>query len=354
MFFGGMNGFNAFYPDRIQDNRHVPPVVLTGFRMFNEPVRAASPDDPSGRGSPLRKHISETEEIRLSHRDNVISFEFVALNYSSPERNQYAYKLEGFDEDWVYSDTRHDATYTNLDPGAYLFRVKGSNNDGIWNEEGASIRLIITPPFWATWWFRISTLSALAGLAWVGYRRRIDKLDAQKRGLERVVAERTTDLSAANQQLTRRFLEAELLHHAVELGAESDSFHEALQRIVEKVCQMTDWPVGHVYEPSPVNPDELVPTNIWHLANPGKYSVFREVTERTKFSKGVGLPGRILKSGEPAWIKNVEVDPNFPRTKLAENLGVKGAFGFPVKVGGDVVAVLEFFADTEMAPDQRV
>jgi len=173
-----------------------------------------------------------------------------------------------------------------------------------------------------------------------------------------VLAQDVTELVAARAALdserARRTLEAELLHHAVELGAESDSFHEALQRIVEKVCQMTDWPVGHVYEPSPVNPDELVPTNIWHLTNPGKYSFFREVTERTKFSKGVGLPGRILKSGEPAWIKNVEVDPNFPRTKLAENLGVKGAFGFPVKVGGDVVAVLEFFADTEMAPDQSL
>jgi len=103
MFFGGMNGFNAFYPDRIQDNQHVPPVVLTGFRMFNEPVRAASPDDPSGRGSPLRKHISDTEEIRLSHRDNVIAFEFVALNYSSPERNQYAYKMEVK----THSDSKH-------------------------------------------------------------------------------------------------------------------------------------------------------------------------------------------------------------------------------------------------------
>ena len=140
----------------------------------------------------------------------------------------------------------------------------------------------------------------------------------------------------------------------MEIGAESNSFHEALQHIVNTVCEMTEWPVGHVYEPSPTNPDELVPTTIWHLSDPGKFAVFREATERTNFLIGVGLPGRILKSGEPAWIANVEVDPNFPRNKLVNPLGVKGAFGFPVKVDRDVVAVLEFFADTQMAPDQSL
>ncbi|MFQ5797448.1 MAG: ATP-binding protein, partial [Bacteroidota bacterium] len=147
MFFGGINGFNSFYPDSIKDNPHIPPLVITGFQIFNESVKIS----PQGE-TPLQKHISVTDEIVLSHKDNVFSFEFAALDYNAPEKNQNAYMMEGFDEDWIYSGTRRFATYTNLDPGEYVFRVRGSNNDGIWNEEGTSVRIIITPPWWQTWW----------------------------------------------------------------------------------------------------------------------------------------------------------------------------------------------------------
>jgi two-component sensor histidine kinase len=112
--------------------------------------------------------ITETDEINLSYDDNVFSFEFAALSFTAPQKNQYAYKLEGFDPEWNYVGTKRDVTYTNLDPGEYVFRVKGSNNDGVWNEAGASIRVIIAPPFWETWWFRVAVMLVLgAGVAWV-------------------------------------------------------------------------------------------------------------------------------------------------------------------------------------------
>jgi PAS domain S-box-containing protein len=139
MFFGGLNGFNAFYPEQVKDNPHIPPIVLTDFKKFNESVK-------------LDIAISETKEIKLSYKDNFFGFEFAALDYTNPHKNQYAYKLEGFDKDWIYAGTRRYATYTNLDGGTYTFRVKGSNNDGVWNEEGTSVKIIITPPPWKTWW----------------------------------------------------------------------------------------------------------------------------------------------------------------------------------------------------------
>jgi len=143
MFFGGINGFNAFHPDSVKDNPHIPPIVITDFKIFNQSV----PIGTNGH-SYLQKSIMETEEITLFYKDNFFSFEFSALDYTIPEKNQYAYMLQGFDREWIYSSTRRYASYTNLDPGDYIFRVKGSNSDGIWNEVGTSVRITITPPWW--------------------------------------------------------------------------------------------------------------------------------------------------------------------------------------------------------------
>ncbi len=146
MYFGGARGFTRFHPDSIKDNAFIPPVVITSFKMFDKPY-------PFSHG------------IRLSHNDNFISFEFAALSYVSPERNQYAYMMEGLDKDWVYSGTRRYASYPNLEPGEYIFRVKGSNNDGVWNEAGTSISLIISSPWWKTTWaYILYSLLVLSGM----------------------------------------------------------------------------------------------------------------------------------------------------------------------------------------------
>ncbi|HMU44431.1 MAG TPA: two-component regulator propeller domain-containing protein [Ignavibacteriaceae bacterium] len=129
-----------FYPDSLLGNTFIPPVVITSFLKFEKPF-------PFGK------------EIQLSYDENFISFEFSSLSYISPERNQYVYKMEGIDKDWVYSGTRRFASYPNLNPGEYIFRVKGSNNDGVWNEAGTSITIIISPPFWKTWWAYLSYTS---------------------------------------------------------------------------------------------------------------------------------------------------------------------------------------------------
>ncbi len=148
ILFGGINGVTAFYPDQIMQNSYIPPVVITDFSIFNKPVEIGG-NDPI-----LSCDISRTRTIKLSHKHTVFSFEFAALNYAIPEQNQYAYKMEGFENDWNYVGARRFATYTNLDPGTYTFRVKAANNDGIWNEAGTAIEITITPPFWKTLWFK--------------------------------------------------------------------------------------------------------------------------------------------------------------------------------------------------------
>ncbi len=195
IFFGGNTGFNAFFPDSIKNNLLLPPVYMTGFRIFNQPVGIGEKD------SPLQKDISQTKELILSYKQSVFSFEFVALNYTATEKNQYAYQLEGFDDNWNYVGNQRMATYTNLDPGEYVFRVKASNNDGVWNEKGTSLKISITPPFWRTWWFRTLAVLLSMGTVFAFYRVRINAIQAQKDELEKQVKERTEEIVRQKEQL---------------------------------------------------------------------------------------------------------------------------------------------------------
>jgi signal transduction histidine kinase/ligand-binding sensor domain-containing protein/DNA-binding response OmpR family regulator len=166
MFFGGRNGLTYFYPDSIKDKSYLPSVVLTDFQIFNTSVKP-------GLNSPLKKQVSEVSEITLSHDRSIFSFEFAALEYHHPERIKYAYKMENVDPDWVLTDaSRRFVTYTHLDAGEYLFRVKASNSDGVWNEQGISVKITILPPWWKTWWAYFS--SAIIILATVYALRRYE------------------------------------------------------------------------------------------------------------------------------------------------------------------------------------
>jgi signal transduction histidine kinase/ligand-binding sensor domain-containing protein len=197
MYYGGVHGFNAFQPAAIRDNPNPPPVVLSGFRIFNRPTVI----DLSGR-----------TPIELEHQENFISFEFAALDFHAPHKNQYAYRLEGFDPDWVDAGDRRYANYTNLPAGNYLFRVRGSNNDGVWNETGIALPVRVAPPLWQTWWFQTAALLMVAALLAGGFRWRVHQVRAQNRRLEQTVAQQTADLRREMEQ--RRQAEAALAHKA--------------------------------------------------------------------------------------------------------------------------------------------
>jgi signal transduction histidine kinase/ligand-binding sensor domain-containing protein len=182
MYFGGISGLNEFYPDSIRRNEYVPPVIITGFRKANVPA------------TDLPLSVSVLREIEIPARENVISFEFTALNFTLPEKNVYAYKLEGFDPNWIYCGNRREATYTNLSGGLYTFRVKAANNDGLWNEEGASIRLNILPPWWQRWWTQAGVVVVLGLLVFGAYKQRVRSIEASNKTLQETVNERTSEV----------------------------------------------------------------------------------------------------------------------------------------------------------------
>jgi serine phosphatase RsbU (regulator of sigma subunit) len=161
MFFGGINGFNSFYPDEIEDNPFIPKVVITSFRKLNREVELSSP-------------LAEIDKLFLSYRDYSFSFEFAALEYSAPDKNRYAYRMVGLEDEWIYTGAeRRFAYFTTLPPGEYQFQVKASNNDGIWNMEGISVDIVITPPFWERTFFRVAVFLFVVILAWMLYKRRL-------------------------------------------------------------------------------------------------------------------------------------------------------------------------------------
>jgi signal transduction histidine kinase/ligand-binding sensor domain-containing protein len=194
-YLGGTNGYNQFYPDSVKDNPHIPNVVITGFKLFNKPVPFNTKD------SPITQPIWLTKSITLSYKQSVFSFEFAALNYTSTSKNQYAYMMEGFEKEWNYIGTKREATYTNLPAGDYVFRVKASNNDGIWNTEGTSLHIKVIPPIWKTWWFRIALIALLASIIYIYYSRRLLEQKKINRMLEMKVQERTHELFEKNTLL---------------------------------------------------------------------------------------------------------------------------------------------------------
>jgi len=206
MYVGGINGFNLFDPENIQPNLITPQVAITGFEVFNEPLGV----DLSGR-----------KPIELSYQQDFISFEFAAFDFQAPQKNQYAYKLEGFDKDWIQIGNRRYATYTNLPGGEYVFRVRASNSDGIWNETGAAIPVFITPPLWQTWWFLGSLIVVAGALVAGGFKWRLNIVREQNVYLETQVSERTSELRETNKLLEkevehRKRAEAELETRAAE------------------------------------------------------------------------------------------------------------------------------------------
>lgn len=160
LYFGGINGLTYFHPDHIKKNQYQPKVILTEFSIRNKPVIHYGED------SPLKQAVNEAEEIILNYDEAFISFRFAALNFVNPAKNKYAYKLEGFnrDEEWHFVGDQRYATYTNLDAGTYIFKVKAANNNEVWNNTPKTIKITVLPPWWATWWAFVLYLVILGGL----------------------------------------------------------------------------------------------------------------------------------------------------------------------------------------------
>ncbi|MBD0402408.1 two-component regulator propeller domain-containing protein [Flammeovirga sp. EKP202] len=219
LLFGGVNGITMFDPTKITDNTMVPSIVFTNFKLFNKMLNVG--DSVNGEVI-LEKNISLTNSLVLDHDEKNFSLEFAALHYASPLKNQYSYKLEGFDKDWfdVSAENRW-VNYTNLDAGEYTFMVKGSNNDGTFNEEVKEMKITILPPWWETTWFRILVTILLIIFAIAFYQYKVYAYKKSKKLLQRLVKERTVDLQSAHDEIMSNNAKLEEQHEELEMQRES-------------------------------------------------------------------------------------------------------------------------------------
>jgi ligand-binding sensor domain-containing protein/signal transduction histidine kinase len=232
MFFGGVDGLTSFYPDRVDqiDNRYVPPVVLTDFRINNVLIMA-------GQGLALPKAARHEQQATVSYQQDRFTFGFSALSYVNPARNRYRYKLDGLESAWteVRSDRRF-VTYANVPPGDYVFHVQGSNNSGIWNEDGVTVGIRVLPPWWRTWWFRLAAVSALLLTALLLYQLRLRRVTGRLNlAFEERLAERTRIARDFHDTLLQSFQGVLLNFHAVTyLVPDRPEARQAIENVVEQ------------------------------------------------------------------------------------------------------------------------
>ncbi len=337
LYFGGINGFNAFFPSRIRRNRHIPPVVITDFKISNEPV-------PVGPDSPLKTNISEASEITLAPGDGVISFEFVALHFSDPAKNQYAYMMEGIDKEWVHLGTRRYVTYNSMPHGSYTFRVKGSNCDGVWNREGTSLAITVLPPFWKT-----KTFTALSGiillfsiLGVVQWRTR--SILRQKRILEGRVDKRTAELKQTNDELKneivvrtrmqdamkRRAIQSNLLYKVGSRVSGELNIESLLSEIVNAVCD-----TFHYYCVMLIMADDS--GNRMKLQSIAGEDAHLFPSDQT-YKIGEGMVGRAAATGETQVSGAVDANPHYIRISSEKT---RSELCVPIRQGDRIIGVLD-------------
>lgn len=211
LFFGGPNGLNKFHPDNLQDNLYEPPIVITELRIMDKVIESD-------------RALTEIRELNLKYHQNILFFEFSCLDFTNPARNEYAYMMEGFNDDWIYSGSRRFASYTNLDPGQYVFKIKATNSDGIWSPSIYRINIRITPPFWRTKLFYGACLIAAILGIYLFYKIRTQNLLRAKKLLEKEVAQRTQKLQMQKE---------EILTQANAIEAKNEQLKEANQEIIQ-------------------------------------------------------------------------------------------------------------------------
>ncbi len=223
LYFGGNEGYNVFHPDSVVVNSFLPPIRFTNFLLSNQVVKI-------GDESFLQADLNLLPEITLDHTDKIFSFEFAALNFHQPNKNAYAYKMEGISDDWIYTDAKNRrATFTGLPHGTYTFKVKASNNDNVWNKKPIAVKVTILPPWWLTWWAKTLAAILVIGTTFVIIRERLARLNKHKRVLEKKVAERTSEIQTQAEEIQAQAEELKTINDRL---LELDSFKQGMTGMI--------------------------------------------------------------------------------------------------------------------------
>lgn len=310
-YFGGINGLTVFHPSRIKSNPYLPEVTLTSLTQDDQPIG-------------LESSVETAQEVVLEWPQNSLEFGFAALSYNQPTKNQYAYRLEGFDTNWHFIGTKRDGRYTNLPGGEYTLLLKATNSDGIWNELPQQIKVTVIPPFWQTTWFRVLlgvvTVAVVAG----GFRLRTKAIQDRNRDLERLVNERT-------HALEKRGREMEALYQADEKILRNVSLNQVFQTLVDVAVDMlhADRSLVFAWDEQQT---KVVP-RVSHGFAP-------ETLKVMEFAKGEGIVGEVLSTGKPIIVTDLDPDdlrPDIRAAILAE--GIKSFVHLPIVVDHKVVGV---------------
>ncbi|MBN1117765.1 MAG: PAS domain-containing protein [Bacteroidales bacterium] len=309
-FFGGKNGISAFYPEEIKVNPFKPRIALTDLKIFNKSVKVG---EKINGDVVLKKPINELDEIVLNHKNNVFSIDFAALHFTQPEQNQYAYYLEGFEEDWNYLDSR-TATYTNLNRGKYTFRVIASNNNGVWNKEGKSLVIRIKPPWWKTWIFRFFLLG-LAGFAYYNFvQNRMKSQLREKNLLQEKIEKGENELQVRKDEIEKQKREIEeknkkefeinYLHSGISkfadiIAASRKDIDELTNNLIVELVKYTETNAGVVYLADDKNPENI------QIKNSAAYCFDSDIVFDKIFEPGEGYIGTCYKTREILQIDNL-------------------------------------------------
>jgi len=311
MYFGGVNGLNAFFPKEVKDNTYAPPVILTSFIL----------GDQAGSELPQAEVL---RQVTLGWPNNNFAFEIAALSFAEPSRNQYAYMLEGFDKDWNYIGTSREGRYTNLAGGNYTLRFMGTNNDGIWNESNQTVQITIIPPFWQTWTFRIFLILFVVFLVIVVYRLNMRRIQMQNLQLEQTIHERTSALQKRTEEIEALYSGDEKIIRAITLD-------QVFHAIVEVAVNILHADRGAVFVW-----DEKQTQVVPHVS----YGFKSDTLKSLHFEKGEGMVGKVLETGIPLIIDELDPETLRPDVRIAIVYeGIHSLVHLPIKVNEQTIGV---------------
>jgi ligand-binding sensor domain-containing protein/signal transduction histidine kinase len=331
MLFGGVNGISSFSPDQISDNPNIPPVVLLELRQDGQAIRAD-------------QAVESLSDLTLSGSAHNLEFEFAALSYSQPERNQHAYMLEGYEDTWNFLGTERVGRYTDLPGGSYTLHLKGANDDGVWNETGLAVHLTIVPPFWKARWFwgLIIGITVIGVVA--GYRIRVVSVQARNRELEEQIAERTKESELRRRELETLYQADEIMYHHLNLDP-------LLRALVDVAVDILHADKSAVYT--------------WSAANPPS----RDGNQQLVMRVGRGIPPQnwIYRYGLAEWLVNLKetvvVTQDLPENasnpaqqnlvQLMLDQGIYSCMLLPMYIGDEYFGVFDVCYTTPKTLDER-